>query len=217
MSGYRGSPEEDRARFEEIVAQLREDDWPLEQADAASPTQGGPRAEDRERDEPQDPSTESGTENDPDRPGSSGLGKGLNSLQGHGSPHDWVHQPEPTDPAETEPAAPPAALNLPAQWRSTDRDSPGLLDALDAESESAYVPPEPEPLPAGDLTFWGALAGLIGGPLWLLYLFFFDREARGIWWVLACATAAAGVILMVVRQPESRDDSWDDDVDGAVL
>lgn len=64
--------------------------------------------------------------------------------------------------------------------------------------------------------FWTMAGCLIGGPAWLLYLFFFDRYAQSLWWVLACALFVAGVIQLFMRSPKNRDD-LDDDDDGAVL
>lgn len=116
---------------------------------------------------------------------------------------------EPAGPTET--SDPVAAL--PSQWRVSGQDA---ADLLPPESHE-YQPPEPEPLPAGDLGFWGALLGTIGGPLFLLYLVFFDRDARPLTWFLGGAVTVAGLVLIVLRQPERRSDDWDDDVDGAVL
>lgn len=121
---------------------------------------------------------------------------------------DATDEPAPSPPHE----APDPIASLPSQWRTPPTDSASVLDEVDE-----FVPEEPAPLPSGDLGFWGALAGLAGGILWLLYLFFFDREARTIWWVLAILTTLAGLVMVFLRQPERRDDGWDDDVDGAVL
>ena len=117
---------------------------------------------------------------------------------------------EPDEPAPAPPVDPIAGL--PSQWRMPSSDEPPAL----MEDDGTYEPPPPQPLPAGDLHFWGIVAGLVGGPLWLLYLFLLDRMAKPMWWVLACATTAAGVVLLILRQPHSREDQDDND-DGAVL
>lgn len=115
------------------------------------------------------------------------------------------------DPPRT--PTPDPVASLPSQWRVSGQDA---ADLLPPESHE-YQPPEPDPLPAGDLGFWGALLGTVGGPLFLLYLVFFDREARPLWWVLGGVITITGLTLIVLRQPDRRDNDWDDDVDGAVL
>ncbi|WP_052593301.1 hypothetical protein [Luteipulveratus mongoliensis] len=135
---------------------------------------------------------------------------------------DLADQPDEVDDepdrpsAEVLPPEPTASMDplasLPVQWRMPSTDEPPAL----MEDDGTYEPPPPMPLPTGDLHFWGILAAMIGGPLWLLYLFMFDRYARPMWWVLACAVSALGVVLLILRQPVNRDDQDEDD-DGAVL
>lgn len=120
-------------------------------------------------------------------------------------------RPSGDKPPAEEPPVPDPVENLPSQWRVPTGDSLSILD------EREFVPDEPSPLPSGDLGFWGAAAGLGGGIGWLLYLFFFDRYARPLWWVLAVAITLTGLAMVFLRQPHDRDDDWDDDVDGAVL
>ena len=52
---------------------------------------------------------------------------------------------------------------------------------LDDEYEEHFEPPPVTPLPAGDLQFWAIIAGMGGGPLLLLYLAFFNRDAGSYW------------------------------------
>lgn len=114
---------------------------------------------------------------------------------------------------ETPEAAAPLA-GLPDQWRMPPSGSASLLDDDEADE---FVPAPPQPLPSGDdIGFWSMVGCLVGGPAWLLYLFFFDRYAQSLWWVLACALFVAGVIQLFMRSPKNRDD-LDDDDDGAVL
>ena len=110
-------------------------------------------------------------------------------------------------------AAPASLADLPTQWRMPPSGSESLLD----DEEDTFVPAPPRPLPSGeeDIGFWTMLGALVGGPLWLLYLFFFDRYAPSLWWVLACALFVAGVLQLILRSPKNRDDDPDDD--GAVL
>jgi len=81
------------------------------------------------------------------------------------------------------------------------------------EPEEHWEPPPAAPLPAGDLQFWGIIAGMSGGPLLLLYLVFFNREASGYWILAAIAMSVGGFALLVSRMPGHHED----DDDGARL
>lgn len=108
---------------------------------------------------------------------------------------------------EAERQTPPAAI--PAQWRASE--GPSFVE----RHEPDFIPPEPAPLPSDEM-FWVTIVALVGGPLWLLYLFFFDRYTSALWWTLATTTFFAGVLLLVLRQPANRDDQDPED-DGARL
>ncbi len=84
------------------------------------------------------------------------------------------------------------------------------------EPEEDYVPPPPAPLPRHDPAFWGALAGLAGGPLWLIWLSVVATGARPIWSWLAIAITLTGFALVVLRLPARRDPGHDQD-DGAIV
>lgn len=208
MTDHRSGPEDDRARFAEIVAQLQSEPWPdiddLAPGDADADSQRGA-----------DGDSGRAAHGEPGLAPGEGEGSGDDGrTAGAASPEADTGGAGPADPGTdrtTEPTASHDPLaGLPSQWRMPTGES--ILD-----EEDGFVPPPPRPLPAGDLNFYGAIGGLVGGPLWLLYLFFFDRYARPIWWLLACAVFVGGLVLLILRQPEKRDDDWDDDVDGAVL
>ena len=95
-------------------------------------------------------------------------------------------------------------VDPPPSWRSPD--------PVD-EPEEHFQPGPTAPLPAGDLQFWGILAGLVGGPLMLVYLVLFNREGNPLWMLAAVGITVAGFGLLVQRLPRHRDD----DDDGAVL
>ena len=103
---------------------------------------------------------------------------------------------------ERRPGAEP--VEPPPSWRS-----PEPVD----EPEEHFQPGPTAPLPAGDLQFWGILAGLVGGPLMLVYLVLFNREGNPLWMLAAVGITVAGFGLLVQRLPRHRDD----DDDGAVL
>jgi hypothetical protein len=106
------------------------------------------------------------------------------------------------------PSLPPedaVPVEPPPSWRSPE--------PVEEPEEEHFQPGPTAPLPAGDLQFWGILAGLVGGPLLLLYLVLFHREGNPLWMLLAVGITVGGFGLLVQRLPRHRDD----DDDGAVL
>lgn len=87
-------------------------------------------------------------------------------------------------------------------------------DDLDDLDEEPFVPPEPAPFETGDPASVIMLACFVLGPVWLLYLTLFDREAATLWWLVAAGLLVGGFALAVARQPKNRDEHDDDD-DGA--
>ena len=100
--------------------------------------------------------------------------------------------------------APSQALPTPQVWRAHE---------VDDDYEEHYEPPAVAPLPVGDLQFWAIIAGMGGGPLLLLYLVLFNREAGGFWILAAIAMSVGGFALLVARLPGNQED----DDDGARL
>jgi hypothetical protein len=83
------------------------------------------------------------------------------------------------------------------------------------ESSEGYAPPEPPPLPRGDLLSRLSWAGVICGPLVLLITVITWRTAAPQLLVLASIAAfVAGFVSLVARMPKHRPD---DDDDGAVV
>lgn len=118
--------------------------------------------------------------------------------------HHFLNEP----PSERQAPAPPptpAAIPAPQAWRAHE---------VDDELEEHFEPPPIAPLPAGDLQFWGILVGMCGGPLLLLYLLFFNRDAGSSWMLTAIGLSVGGFVLLVSRLPR---DHQDDDDDGARL
>jgi hypothetical protein len=98
----------------------------------------------------------------------------------------------------------PQLLPTPQVWRAHE---------VDDEHEDHFEPPPVTPLPAGDLQFWAIIAGMVGGPLLLLYLVFFNRDANGYWILTAIAMSVGGFALLVSRMPGHHEE----DDDGARL
>lgn len=82
-----------------------------------------------------------------------------------------------------------------------------------AEPERGYEPPEPPPLPRGDLVGRLAWAAVIGGPLFLLLSVLIERPPQ-LYILIALAAFAGGFVTLVARMPKHRDDDGDD---GAVV
>jgi len=127
-----------------------------------------------------------------------------------GEPVQWPMNPWPKNPWPQAQSPEPSAPGVPAvppagqAWRGHEVE--------DDEDEDHFEPPPVTPLPAGDLAFWGILAGMGGGPLLLLYLVFFDRYA--VYWILtAIAMFVGGFVLLVSRMPGHHGE----DDDGARL
>ncbi|GAA1143081.1 hypothetical protein [Ornithinicoccus hortensis] len=102
--------------------------------------------------------------------------------------------PEPT-PAP-EPATSDGDGSQPASWR----------EWVDPEVEEHFVPPDPPPLPAGDLHFWGILVGLICGPLILLLAHGIQVLHGSVWTWLGLLLSLGGFVLLVLRSPTDRHD-----------
>jgi hypothetical protein len=78
----------------------------------------------------------------------------------------------------------------------------------------AFVPPEPPPLPRGDLISWLAWSGVAAGTIFLLIAALVWQEAPSGLLITALAGFTGGFITLVARMPTHRDD---DDDDGAVI
>jgi hypothetical protein len=84
----------------------------------------------------------------------------------------------------------------------------------DLGQADAFVPPEPPPLPRGDLISRLAWAGVVIGPGFLLISVIAWRTAPQVLLLTALAGFAGGFITLIARMPKERDD---DDDDGAVV
>ncbi|WP_404387200.1 hypothetical protein [Humibacillus xanthopallidus] len=124
--------------------------------------------------------------------------------------------PAPTDIAHGGGLGLPIASTTSHVWRaSTPSDAVDDVDALLDEASAArggepddhFVPPSEIDLPSAetDPMFWAIVGGLVGGPLLLLYLLFFDRDGSGWWVVTAIAMLVVGFVLLVLRGGSERD------------
>ena len=124
--------------------------------------------------------------------------------------------PAPTDVAHGGTLGLPIASSTSHVWRaSTPSDAVDDVDAILDEASAArggepddhFVPPSEIDLPSAeaDPMFWAIVGGLVGGPLLLLYLLFFDRDGSGWWIVTAIAMLVVGFVLLVLRGGSERD------------
>jgi hypothetical protein len=120
------------------------------------------------------------------------------------------------DRAADAPVLPPIAPTTSHVWRSGApikkvEDVDALLDAQAAARgetfDDHFVPPSEIDLPSAesDPMFWAIVGGLVGGPLLLLYLLFFDRDGSGWWVVIALTMIVVGFVLLVLRGGTERD------------
>ena len=128
---------------------------------------------------------------------------------------DPATQPSPDEDAV--PAAPAGAGDAPAASdepvepvEPVEPQSWRQGPSIDAEED--HFEPGPVRLPPGeDLGYWGALIGLVGGPLLLLWVALASPFHAG-WWILGgIALFLGGFGLLVLRQPAHRDPFDDDD------
>lgn len=112
------------------------------------------------------------------------------------APSDGTAEGEAVAETPTETEAEPEA------WRA----GPSVHD------EDDHFEPPPVHLPPGeDIGYWGALIGLIGGPLVLLWVVL-TTPFYGGWWTLgAILMFFGGFALLVLRQPRDRDPFDGDD------
>lgn len=105
--------------------------------------------------------------------------------------------------AEDEPTGPEAAgAAPPVAWR----EGP----SIDAEDDDHFEPGPVHLPPSEDLGYWGAIVGLVGGPLLMVWVAVTGPFYRG-WWILgAIVLFLGGFALLVMRQPHHRDPHDDD-------
>ncbi len=139
-----------------------------------------------------------------------------------------------TDSDAAPPAAPPVAPRAPwvnpspldivvpaSAWRAAEPADPATEEAVEAATEEAekaladddehFEPPEVELPPQEDLHFWGAVIGLVAGPLMLLWVVFARPSHSTRWFVVSVVVSLVGFGLLILRQPTHRDPTSGDD------
>ena len=122
-----------------------------------------------------------------------------------------------------EPAAPPVTPRSPwvnpspldvvvpaSAWRAAEPADPATQAAA-SEAEKAleedehFEPPEVVLPPQEDLHFWGAVIGLVAGPLMLLWVVFARPSHSTRWFIVSVVVSLLGFGLLILRQPKHRD------------
>ncbi|WP_411285265.1 hypothetical protein [Lapillicoccus sp.] len=130
-----------------------------------------------------------------------------------GPPPLPVDKGEPDEPVEPLDKGEPVAAEDDAQTPGgVPEEPPPVVGAAwrqhnPPEVEEHFEPPPLAPLPsAEDKHFWTMLGALVGGPLVFLYLLLFNRDGNGWWITFALLVTVAGFVLLVLRQPNHRDE-----------
>lgn len=126
-------------------------------------------------------------------------------------PDDTAVAPTP-DPPSTPDPPPDLVISVDQAWRRP-ADRPTWDEVLDAEEAQGFVPPPVELPPGEDLHYWGALVGLVAGPLIVLWVAFGGASSSGWWLIAGIGLTVAGFALLVLRMPTHREP--DDHDDGA--
>jgi hypothetical protein len=98
------------------------------------------------------------------------------------------------------PAPSPSSATGPRDW-----------SAPQEPDDDRYHPPEPPPLPRGDLAGRLAWAGVLLGPAFLFVAGLFWRTAPRLWLAIAVLAFVGGFVTLVLRLPADRDDTDGDD------
>ena len=138
-----------------------------------------------------------------------------NPAAGLDAPVDDIDEPEDAEPAQppvTPPWVNPSPLDVvvPASaWRAAEPTDPATQAAAEeaeaALDEEHFEPPEVVLPPQEDLHFWGAVIGLVAGPLMLLWVVFARPAHSTRWFVVSLVVSLVGFGLLVLRQPTHRD------------
>ncbi|WP_424887848.1 hypothetical protein [Streptomyces sp. XH2] len=151
---------------------------------------------------------------DDDAPAGAGAGTGAGAGESEAEKDDSAGPP----PAPRE--DPPGSFIVyapgvgPRDWSTPE---PPEDDAVEADAdEGHFIPPEPPPLPTGDVTARFAWIAVLGGPLLLLVMVLLQQPLT--WWLTTIGIGGflGGFATLVLRMKDS-DEEDDDPGRGAVV
>lgn len=139
--------------------------------------------------------------------------------EGEGEATADAGEPVPPPVAPRAPWVNPSPLDVvvpPSAWRSAepmDATTEAAAEAAEAAlaDEEHFEPPEVVLPPQEDLHFWGAVIGLVAGPLMLLWVVFARPDHSTRWFIVSVVVSLVGFALLVLRQPAHRDPTSGDD------
>ncbi|MFI9200766.1 hypothetical protein [Streptomyces sp. NPDC053048] len=110
------------------------------------------------------------------------------------------------------PGVGPRDWSAPESATASDGD-----DDAEEPDEGHFVPPEPPPLPTGDVTSRFAWIAVLGGPLLLLVMVLLRQELT--WWLTTLGVGGflGGFATLVLRMKDNDDEDDDDPGRGAVV
>lgn len=191
------------ARFASIVARW---EGPVPDADAAPDDRAADDA-DQVVDEEADASSDGGTTPQ----GGATTADGPDAVPPESLPAEAAEPPA-ASPAPRSPWVNPSPLDVvvpPTAWRASEPSDPAT-EAAAAEAETRlddehFEPPPVDLPPQEDLHFWGAVIGLVAGPLMLLWVVFARPSHSLRWFLISVLVSLVGFGLLVLRQPKHRD------------
>ena len=138
-------------------------------------------------------------------------------------------EPDTADPDAVERPVPPVTPRAPwvnpspldvvvpaSAWRAAE-PTDAATEAAAEQAEAAladdehFEPPEVVLPPQEDLHFWGAVIGLVAGPLMLLWVVFARPSHSTRWFIVSVVVSLLGFGLLILRQPKHRDPTSGDD------
>ncbi|MBT2412121.1 hypothetical protein J7I94_16340 [Streptomyces sp. ISL-12] len=135
-----------------------------------------------------------------------------------GAPEPAEKSDKPQKPGEPSPAKPlgSSVAFAPGVGPRDHSLAEPAEDDLGEDDEGHFVPPEPPPLPEGDVTARFAWLGVLGGPLLLLVAILLGWEMT--WWLTTvCIGGFLGGFATLVMRMRTDDDEDDDPGRGAVV